>query len=373
MNPRRLWAVLRKEFIHIVRDTRTVIIVFIMPLFQMILLGYTVLSDIKNIPIAICDLSQSVASRDFTAAFRTTDVFDVRYVVNSEREVVRALDEGEVRLGVVILPGYVETLARGERAQVAFYLDGSEPMVGQVAMSSAELIAQSKSIEVVQRSLGKALSGGGVEVRPRVWYNPNLTQANFTVPAMVGMVMQMFMTQLTVGAIVREREVGTMEQLIATPLRGLELIVGKITPYIGLSVLTALEILAIGLFWFGVPVKGSFLLLILYSLFFLASMLGWAVLISAVAHTEQEARMMNLFIMLPSMFLSGQFFPRTSMPPVLQAAGEVVPLTHFLVMIRAVVLKGVGIDMVVPQIVGLTIFGVVSMWLAARSFRYKLT
>jgi ABC-2 type transport system permease protein len=372
MNLRRLWAILRKEFIHIVRDTRTVIIVFIMPLMQMILMGYTVLSDIKNIPIAICDLSQSVASRDFVAAFRTTDVFDIRYAVSSEREVVHLLDEGEIRMGVVIPPGYAETLARGERVQVAFYLDGTDPMVGQVAMSSAELIAQSKSTEVVRRSLGRALSGGGVEVRPRVWYNPDLTQANFTIPAMVGMVMQSFMTQLVVGAIVREREMGTMEQLIATPLRGLELMVGKITPYIGLAALTALEILVTGLFWFGVPIRGSFLLLILYCLFFLAAMLGWSVLISAVARTEQEARMMNLFIMLPSMFLSGMFFPRTSMPPVLQVAGDVVPLTHFLVMIRAVVLKGVGIDMVVPQIIGLTVFGVVSMLLAARSFRHKL-
>jgi ABC-2 type transport system permease protein len=375
MNPRRLWAILRKEFIHITRDTRTVVIVFIMPLMQMILLGYTVLSDIKNIPIAICDLSYTTASRDFAAAFRATDVFKVNYNPSGEREVIRLLEEGKIQLGVIIPPDYAETLARGERAEVAFYLDGTNAAVAQTAMSSAELIAQSESVKVLQKSLGAggAIAEGGVFVRSRVWYNPNLAQANFTIPAMVGLVMQSFMTQLVVGAIVREREKGTMEQLIATPLSGVELIVGKVVPYIGLAALTAVEILAMGLLWFRVPVNGGISLLVLYSLLFLAAMLGWAVLISALARTDQEARMMNLFMMLPSIFLSGMFYPRTSMPRILQIVSETVPLTHFLVMIRAVVLKGVGVNMVIPQIAGLIVFGVASMWLAARSFKHKLT
>lgn len=374
MNLRRLWAIVRKEFIHITRDTRTIIIVLVMPILQMILLGYTVLNDIKDIPMAICDLSRSAPSRDLIAAYRATDVFAISYVTGGESEIARLLDEGEIQVGMIIPRDYAETLSRRQKAQVAFYLDGSNPVVALTALNSVQFIAQSKSTEIVQRLLrnGNSAPAGGIDVRPKVWYNPNLTGANFTIPALIGMVMQSFMTQLVAGAIVREREMGTMEQLIATPLRGPELIVGKVAPYIGLALLTALEILAVGLFWFKVPVKGSFLLLILYCIFFMAAMLGWAVFVSAIARTDQEARTINLLIMLPSMFLSGMFFPRTSMPHVLQLIGNLVPLTHFLVMIRAVVLKGVGIDMVVPQIVGLAAFGIVSVWLAARSFEHKV-
>ena len=374
MSLRRLLAIIRKEFIHARRDTRTVIIVLVMPLLQLILLGYTIMNDIENIPMAICDLSRSALSRDFIAAYRATGVFAISYVTDSEREIARLLDEGEIQVGMIIPPDYAETLARRQEAPVAFYLDGSNPVLALTALNSAQSIAQSKSTEIVQRLLAKSNStpAGGIDVRPKVWYNPNLTRANFIVPALIGLVMQSFMTHLVAGSIVREREMGTMEQLISTPLRGLELILGKVIPYIGLALLAALEILVAGLLWFKIPVRGSFPLLILYSLFFLATMLAWAVLVSAIARTDQEARMLNLLIMLPSMYLSGMFFPRTSMPRVLQFLGDLVPLTHFLVMIRAVVLKGVGIDMVVPQLVGLTAFGMVSIWLASMSFEHKV-
>ncbi|MDY7039371.1 MAG: ABC transporter permease [Chloroflexota bacterium] len=374
MSLRRLWAIIRKEIIHITRDTRTVVIVLIMPLLQMILLGYTVLNDIQDIPMAVCDLSLSASSRDLVAAYRVTDLFDIRYVAGGENEIVRLLDEGEIQLGMIIPPDYEETLNRRQKAQVGFYLDGSNPIVSLTALTSVQFIAQSKSTEIVQHLLGGGTSApvGGIDVRPKVWYNPNLVRANFTIPALIGMVMQSFMSQLVAGAIVREREMGTMEQLIATPLRPLELILGKVVPYIGLASLTTLEILGMGLLWFRVPVKGSFMLLMLYCLFFMAAMLGWAVFISAVARTDREARTLNLFIMLPSMFFSGMFFPRTSMPRILQLIGDLVPLTHFLVMIRAVVLKGVGINMVVPQVIGLAAFGVISIWLATRSFEHKV-
>jgi ABC-2 type transport system permease protein len=374
MSLRRLWAVTQKEFIHIKRDARTLVIVLIMPLLQLILMGYTTANDVKHVPLAVCDLSRTAASRDFVAGYRATDVFDVRYMDGSEREMARLLDDGQIEAGLIIPQDYADTLAAGRKAQVAFYLDGSNPIVALTALNSAELIAQSQSTEIMQRWLrnNAGLLRGGVDVRPAVWYNPNLTQANFIVPALVGMVIQNFMTQLVVGAIVREREKGTLEQLVATPLRSLELIVGKVIPYIGLALVAALEILAVGLTWFQVPVRGNLLLLIVYALFFLAAMLGWAVLISAVAHTDQEARTMNLLIMLPSMFLSGMFFPRSGMPRVLQLIGELVPMTHFLVMVRAVVLKGVGLVVVMPQVFALTAFAFVVIWLAARSFQRKI-
>jgi ABC-2 type transport system permease protein len=374
VNLRRLWAIVRKESIHARRDTRTVVIVLLMPLLQLILLGYTTMNDIEQIPMAVCDLSHSARSRDLISAYSTTRVFAITQFAANENEVVRLLEAGTIQVGMVIPPDYAETLARRQKAQVALYLDGSNPTIALAAVNSAQFVAQSKSTEMVQ-----VLAGGGnsvslreLDIRPKVWYNPNLTRANFVVPALIGLVMQSFMTQLVAGAIVREREMGTMEQLISTPLRSLELILGKVIPYIGLSLLAAAEILVIGLFWFKVPVKGSFLLLLLYSLLFLAAMLAWAVFISALARTDQEARMLNMFIALPSMYLSGMFFPRTSMPPVLQVISNLLPLTHFLTMIRAVVLKGVGIDMVVPQIFGLVAFTMVSVWLATRSYKRQV-
>jgi ABC-2 type transport system permease protein len=374
VNLRRLWAIVRKESIHARRDTRTVVIVLLMPLLQLILLGYTTMNDIEQIPMAVCDLSHSARSRDLISAYSTTRVFAITQFAANENEVVRLLEAGTIQVGMVIPPDYAETLARRQKAQVALYLDGSNPTIALAAVNSAQFVAQSKSTEMVQvlAGGGNSVSLRGLDIRPKVWYNPNLTRANFVVPALIGLVMQSFMTQLVAGAIVREREMGTMEQLISTPLRSLELILGKVIPYIGLSLLAAAEILVIGLFWFKVPVKGSFLLLLLYSLLFLAAMLAWAVFISALARTDQEARMLNMFIALPSMYLSGMFFPRTSMPPVLQVISNLLPLTHFLTMIRAVVLKGVGIDMVVPQIFGLVAFTMVSVWLATRSYKRQV-
>lgn len=376
MSLRRLFTVARKETIHARRDVRTMIIVAALPLLQLILLGYTTMNDITNVPLAVCDLSRSAASRELISAFSTAQVFAITRDVASEDELARLLEGGQIKAGLVIPPDYADTLARRQKAQIAFYLDGSNPVIALTAVNSAELIAQSKSSEIVQRQLesygGQRAGTVGLDVRPRVWYNPNLTRANFIVPALIGLVMQNFMTTLVAGAIVREREMGTMEQLIATPLRSLELILGKVLPYVGVALLAALEIMVIGLLWFRVPVKGSFLLLILYSLFFLVAMLSWAVLVSAVARTDQEARMMNALIVLPSLYLSGMFFPRASMPPVLQAIGNVVPLTHFLVMVRAVVLKGVGIGVVIPQITALAAFAAVAVWLATMSFKRKL-
>ena len=374
MNLRRLFAVMRKEFLHVRRDPQTVILVLVLPLVTLILLGYTILSDITDIPMAISDLSRSTASRDLIAGFGTNDLFDIRHVTGGEDEMSSLMDRGEIQIGMIVPPDYAETLIRGGQAQIAIFLDGSNPIVALAALNAVQTIAQTKSIDVVKRSLGRSYGSlsAGLDVRPRVWYNPDLNRANFLIPALVGLVMQTFMTQLVAGAIVRERAQGTLEQLISTPLRSLELIVSKVIPYIGLALVTALEVLVVGLLWFDVEVKGSFSLLVLYSLIFLAATLAWAMLISAVARTDREARSLNMLLMLPSMMLSGMFFPTTSLPRALQLISNLIPLTHFLAMIRAVVLKGVGLDMVRPQIIGLGAFTIVATLAAARSFKTKI-
>ena len=374
MNLWRLFAVMRKEFLHVRRDPQTVILVLVMPLMTLILLGYTILSEISDIPFAIVDLNHSAESRDFVAAFGTSDLFDIRYVTGGEDEIIRLIEGGEIRVGMILPPDYADSLARGEKAQVAIFLDGSNPIIAITALNAVQATAFNESAAVVQRMFGgiARANAGGIDVRSRVWYNPNLRRANFLIPALVGLVMLTFMSQLVSTAIVRERSRGTLEQLITTPLRSLELIVGKVIPYIGLALFVALEVFVAGLIWFDVPMQGSFGLLLLYCLFFLAATLGWAMLISAIAHTEREATTLSLLIMLPSMFLSGMFFSRTMMSPALQFIGNLVPLTHFLVMIRAVVLKGVGIDLVIPEVLGLAAFGFVTTALAAMRFRTKI-
>jgi ABC-2 type transport system permease protein len=211
-----------------------------------------------------------------------------------------------------------------------------------------------------------------VEVRSRVWYNPDLVSAFFMVPALIGMILQLLTSMLTATAIVRERERGTIEQLIVTPIRSWELIVGKIVPYVLLAFIDTLEILVVGTLWFGVPIRGSLGLLLALSCLFLVSSLGIGLFLSTVARTQQEAMMLTWFTLLPTVFLSGFFFPLAAMPPVLQAISHLVPLRYYLVIIRSVLLKGVGAETVLPEIAALAIFGVVLMGAAALRFRKRL-
>ncbi len=376
MRNSRLLSLIRKEFIQILRDPRTLVITFAIPVVQLFLLGYAANTDVRNVPLAVFDQSHSAAGRRLLDAYRAADYFKLTYVVDSEDELRALIDTGDARAGLIIPSTYGQQISGGQPVQIAFVLDGSDPTVAATALSAATLIGESHSINLLverlnQRGLPDVFQSQ-VNVRTQVWYNPDLESAYFMVPALIGMILQMQATMLTSIAIVRERERGTIEQLIVTPLRAWELVVGKLIPYIIIAFFNTLEVLVIGTLWFDVPVRGSLSLLLALSGLFLVPSLGIGLVISTGAKTQHEAMMLSFFTMMPSIFLSGFLYPLAAMPKVLQWISAVIPLRYYLIIVRSLVLKGVGIEAVLDETLALAVFGVITMGVAALRLRKRL-
>jgi ABC-2 type transport system permease protein len=291
-------------------------------------------------------------------------------------EVNNLIDSGRASVGIVIPPDYSTNLATGKTADVLVLLDGSDPTVAGAVLSASALVGQAHGTEVRSKKLAlQGQVGGGtapVDVRTRVLYNPDLLGSYNIVPGLIAMILFQTATSLTALAIVKERERGTIEQLIVTPIRNWELVVAKIIPYIIVSFANTILIMAIGTFLFGVPLRGSLLLLFSLVGLYLLPTLGLGLLISTAARTQQQAQLMTMPIMLPSMMLSGVFFPISSLPVFLQVIGNLLPLTYFVYIMRSIVIKGVGLNMIVPQVVGLTVFAVILLGLAAMRFKKTL-
>jgi len=371
----RLMSIIRKEFIQIFRDPRTLVLIIVMPMIQLFLLGYAATTDVKNISLAVWDQSQSHQSRALLDAFRSANYFSIDYPVYSDQEYTDLIESGEIRAALIIPPDYEQRLIEGH-AQVSLVLDGSDATVGSTALSTATLIGQSYATKVLaeQASLTGRPSAfkPPLEVRTQVWYNPDLIAAYFNVPGVIGMILYFITALLTASAIVRERERGTIEQLIVTPIRSWELVVGKILPYSILALIDMLEVLIIGHLWFKVPIKGDLGLVFALSGLFLVSSLGIGLFASTIANTQQEAFITVMVTMLPSIFLSGFFFPIEAMPVFLQYVSAIIPLRYYLVIIRALLLKGVGFAALQNEIVALTIFAIVIMGAASLRFRKRL-
>ncbi len=371
----RLISIIRKEFIQIWRDKRTLAMILVIPVMQLFLLGYSATSDVRNIPLAVWDQSRSPESRALIDAFRAADYFRIAFDVGSEAEIRDLIERGEARAGLVMPPDYSRRLLAGD-AQVAMILDGSDPTIGGTALSTAQLIGQAQATKI----LGEQAARTGrnmdfkppLEVRPQVWYNPDLVSAHFMIPGVIGMILFAITSILTATTIVRERERGTIEQLIVTPIRPWELITGKLTPYVILTLFDTLVVLAIGHVWFGVPVRGDLGLIIGLSCLMLLSGLGIGLFASTISNTQQEAMLTTWMTLLPSIFLSGFFFPLEAMPLVLRWISYLIPLRYYLVIIRALLLKGVGAAAIQNEIIALTLFGVGIMGAAVLRFRKRL-
>ena len=372
----RLRSLVRKEFIQIRRDKRTLILVLIIPIMQLFLLGYAATNDVRNVPLAVYDQDRSPEARALLDAYRSADYFTIAYEANSETELRDLLDSGQARAGLIIPPDYSNDIQGGQPAQVVFVLDGSDPTVASTALSAAQLIGQAHSTHILESRLLRrgqaAVIQPPVEVSTTVWYNPDLISAYFMIPGVIGMILYAITSILTASAIVRERERGTIEQLIVTPIRPWELVVGKLLPYVILAFLNAFEVLAIGHYWFGVPIRGSLWLIAAASFLFLLTSLGIGLLASTIANTQQEAMLTVWMMLLPSIFLAGFFFPLEAMPKVLQWISYVFPLRYYLVIIRSLMLKGVGVAAYQLDLIALAIFGVTIMTLAALRFRKRL-
>ena len=372
----RLISLIRKEFIQIIRDPRTMGLIIFIPIIQLFLLGYSATSDVRNIPLVVFDQDRSPASRELLDAYRSADYFSLAYDVDSEAEMRTLIENGTAGIGIIIPPDFSIAISGERKAHLAIVIDGSDPSVASTALNAARLIGQSFSMDIqIERLSRRGMVTNldqPLEMHTLVWYNPDLIDAYYMVPGIIGMILYSITAILTANAVVRERERGTIEQLIVTPLRPWELIVGKIIPYAVLALFNAVEVLVLGYLFFGVPIRGSIPLILLLCTLFLISSLAIGLLTSVIANTQQEAMLTVFMTLLPSIFLSGFFFPLEAMPQVLQWISYIFPLRYFMSIIRALLLKGSGIIEMQNDVIALTVFAAALMILAATRFKKRL-
>lgn len=372
---RRLTAIVIKEFIQLVRDRRTLAMALLMPVIQLLLFGYAITTDVEHLPTVVVDYSRSQESRALVERFVNSRYFSIREYAGTLDEVERQIDHGRARVGIVIPPDFADDLQAGRQAQVQVIVDASDPLVARSALATAEAIGQVASLEIAGTLLGRsgiAVTRMPLEIHTRAWYNPDLRSVNFMVPGLLAVILSMLTLMLTAIAIVRERELGTLEQLVATPIRKAELMLGKILPYVVLGYVDITLALVIGAFWFKVPIRGSLLLLYGLTLIFYLATLGQGILISTVSRTQRQAMQASFFVFLPTILLSGFMFPREGMPLAIQWIGYALPLTYFLVIVRGIILKGVGAVALVNQIVPMAVLGVVFFMVSVSRFQKRL-
>jgi ABC-2 type transport system permease protein len=368
MTHTRIGALAAKEFRHILRDPRSLWIVFMLPNIMMFLFGYAIDLDIKNVRIAVCDLSRTPASRDLVAGLEASSYFTISARYDDPSATARFFEKRQARAAVVVPEDFARSLERESRAEIALIIDGSDANTAALVQNYIETFLATRAV-----SRGGAPSSPLVSVRPTILYNRTMESTNFIVPGLVAIVMMMLGALLTSIAIVREKETGTMEQILVSPVRAHEVILGKVLPYLALAFVVAMMIVAVGHFHFRVPFAGSPLLLMAALLLYLFTALSLGLLVSTTASTQQTAMMTSLLVtLLPTLMLSGFMFPVASMPTVLRYVSNALPATHFLVIIRGVMLKGNGPAELARHAAALGAIGFVLMILAVKRFSLKL-
>lgn len=376
MNWRRVIRLVKKEFLQLRRDPRLLRIVIIAPVFQLFVFGYAVTTDVRHISTAVHDEDRSQASRAVIEKFAACGYFDLDYYPAGPAEVNELLDEGKAQMALRIPRGFAEDLARGRTAQLQVILDGADSMTaGIIAGYAAGVVrayGEQVAVERIARAGAQARRLPGVEQRLRVWYNPELKSVNFMVPGVMCTILLLVTMVLTSLAIVKEREIGTLEMLVVTPIRARELMLGKTIPFVLIGLLDVLLVLVVGVGWFQVRLAGSVWLLFGAAVVFLLASLGLGLFVSTVSRTQQQAMMTSFFIMLPSMLLSGFMFPIENMPRVVQWVTYAIPLRYFIVIVRGIFLKGNGPEVWWPQALALAGFGVAILALSALRFSKRL-
>ena len=372
----RTWALTKKELTQLVRDRGTFALILFLPVVELLLFAYAVSLTVDHIPTAVADLSLDAQSRAFVDALTVSGFFDVTLRVQDESQVIRAIDEGVVRAGIVIPPDFASQTERGG-AQVLILLDGSDSFTVQSGYSAAAAIAQDRATQMLLEQFGRAGASGGVITLPvvtasHILYNPDMDDMVFLVPAIAAAILQLMSLGLTAMAVVRERELGTIEQLLVTPARPLELMVAKMVPNLLVSVFNLVFLMALSVFWFGVPFQGNPWLFGWLSLIFLASGLGMGLLISTMAKTQKQAQELTMLMVLLSLLLTGFIYPREPMPPVVRAVGNLIPLTYFIRIARGIITKGIGLEFLWTDALALVFYGVLMLVLASVTFKKRL-
>jgi len=373
-----LRAIARKEFIQIRRDRATIYMVFVFPLMMLVLYGFGIRYDVKSVPLTVLDRDGTDKSRQYIERFEHSPYFGVHRFVSNYRDLQEDIDRGDSRIGIIVPPEFAERLSSRREAVVQVIVDGADNNTATIAMNYVSLITQEYSSGIVAQQLETVLREThmpipAIEAEPRVWFNPNLESVQFIVPGIIAIIMMMVGTVLTAITIVREKESGTIEQIVSSPIKRYQLMIGKVMPYAALSYLDFLLIVVASHFLFRVEIKGSLGLLLLTAFFYLIGVLGTGILISTITDTQISAMITAIMAsMLPSILLSGFIFPIRQMPRVLQAITVVVPARYFIEILRDIYLKGLGVEAFWKETLYIMIFGFVTIAFAARRFQKKL-
>lgn len=358
----RVLELVRKEFLQVFRDNRMKRVIFVAPIMQLMMFGYAVSTDVRNTAMFVVDHDHSVASRELVDAFTASGYFRLAGRSQRDADIVWALDHGRAIVGLVIPRDYSQNLTRNTPATVQLLFDGTSSNTATVARGYAERIVQDHGASL------RAPPPGGVELRERAWFNPDLSSRDYNVPAVVGSLILLICLLLTALAVVREREIGTLEQLMVSPLSPGELILGKSIPFAVIGLFDLMLVTTVAVLWFRVPFAGQLPLLLLAGIVYLLSALGVGLLISTISNTQQEAFMASFLVFMPALLLSGFMFPVSSMPVAIRWVAQLNPVTHFLVIVRGLFLKGTGMGILWPHYLALLAMGVALLGLAAGRF-----
>jgi ABC-2 type transport system permease protein len=373
----RLKQMLIKELIQVVRDKRTRFILIGPPILQMLVFGYAATFEVRHVSTAVLDLDHSQESRDLISRFTSSPYFDVQRQVTDASQIRDLIDSGGATIGLKINAGFAQKLQSGQTAPVQVIVDATNSntaliasgYISQIAMGFSAQYAKDR-IERIAPQLASAVPSVALDQRP--WYNANLSSRWFFVPGVIGSLTTLLVITLTSFAVVREREIGTLEQIMVTPIRPVEFILGKTLPFFLIGLFDALLIGVVGTFWFRIPFRGHITVLLVGAVLFLICMLGVALVISTVSSTQQQAMVTSFFIIMPTITFSGFGFPISAMPQWMQDFSYAIPLRYFLVVLRGTYLKGVGMDVLWPQMAAMAVFGVSLLIVAILRFHKAL-
>ena len=373
----RLWPIAKKEFLHLFRDPRSLALMAILPVFLLILYGYAASFDVKNIPLAVLDQDNTRTSREYIDKFAHNGYFKLVENLSSSSQFADRLDSGRVKMILHLPPGFSQKIANGKKAEIQVLVDGSDPTWASSALAYLNVISQEYQQGLIKAALVRKgirqFPRSPIELIPRIWYNETLRSINFYIPGLIAVILMQISATLTSMTIVSEKEQGTMEALVVSPVKKNELMLGKILPYIIIAFIDVMLITALGVFWFQVPFRGSLLVLMVSSLIFLAGAMGLGVFFSANAKSSQEAmQLATLATMLPSILLSGLVFPIENMPLVLQGLSLIVPARYFLDILRGIFLKGVGFSALWQDFVLMSILSLLFIIISVRRFNKRI-
>ena len=367
----RIYAILYKEFKQMRRDTTMLRLLILLPIIQILIFGLAINTEVKHIPTVVFDQCRQQESRELIDVLVATDYYDVIYYASSIKEVNEKINSGEAIVGIIFPPDMVKKFKHGDNVPIQLIVDASDNMSASSAINVAQLAINKKAEQMQLSSLSynQNLVVGKYDLRIRAWYNPDFISANYIIPSIIGIVLMMTLIMVASISIVREKEEGTLEQLLISPLRPIELIVGKIVPYICVGYIQMIIAICVGYFGFNIPIKGSLILFILLTTIFMLAILSLGILISTVAQNQMQAMQLSFFVLLPSILLSGFMFPRVAMPDFFYYISMILPMTHYVEISRGIFLKEIGLEYLYQPTLFLIFFTIIVLSLSIWRFK----